>query len=85
MSSRLTSMWSGFDSGLHVICDSSMFTFVILEVRCTQPGYLINTPISKNVVGENDEWQLSTENNFGFHIWYAKTLRKTDNAVRMAN
>ena len=37
------------------------------------------TPISKNVVGENGEWQLSngnctTERNCGFHTWYAKTM-----------
>ena len=39
----------------------------------------VYTPISKNVVGENGEWQLSngnctTERNCGFHIWYAKTM-----------
>jgi len=39
----------------------------------------IYTPISKNVVGENDKWQLpngncTTERNCGFHIWYAKTM-----------
>ena len=33
----------------------------------------------KNVVGEDGEWQLSngncaTERNYGFHIWYAKTM-----------
>ena len=37
------------------------------------------TPISKNVVAENGQWQLSignctNERNFGFHIWYAKKL-----------
>ena len=38
-----------------------------------------HTPISKNVVGENGEWQLlngncTTERNCGFHKWYAKTM-----------
>ena len=39
----------------------------------------MHTSISKNVVRENGEWQLSngnctTERNYGFHIWYAKTM-----------
>ena len=44
-----------------------------------------NTPISKNVVGENGEWQLSngnctTERNCGFHTWYAKTMSSSRSA-----
>ena len=43
------------------------------------------TPISKNVVGENGEWQLSngnctTERNCGFHTWYAKTMSSSRSA-----
>ena len=39
----------------------------------------VYTPISKNVVAENGQWQLSNgnctnERNCGFHIWYAKKL-----------
>ena len=42
-------------------------------------------PISKNVVGENGEWQLSNGNcttarNSGFHIWYAKTISSSRGA-----
>ena len=45
--------------------------------RCDKD--LLYTPISKHVVGQNGEWQLSngnctTERNCGFHIWYAKTI-----------
>ena len=48
---------------------------------CTKVPFLPckrrNTLISKNVVGEKGEWQLSngdctTEWNYGSHIWYAK-------------
>ena len=51
-------------------------------------GYI--TPISKNVVGENGEWQLSngdctTERNCGLHIWYAKIMSSLRAAVRTAN
>ena len=40
----------------------------------------IYTLISKNVVRENGEWQLSngdctTKRTCSFHIWYAKTMR----------
>ena len=45
----------------------------------------LHTPISKNVVGENGEWQLSngnctTERNCGFYIWYAKTMSSSRGA-----
>ena len=45
----------------------------------------IYKPISKNVVGQNGEWQLSngnctTERNCGFHIWYAKTASSSRGA-----
>ena len=45
----------------------------------------LHTPISKNVVGENGEWQLSNgnctiERNCGFHIWYAKTMSSSRGA-----
>ena len=41
--------------------------------------YMMYKPVSKNVVGENGEWQLlngncTTERNCGFNIWYAKTM-----------
>ena len=54
----------------------SLFDGFILFGALVLPEY---TPISKNVVGENGEWQLSngnctTERNCGFHIWYAKTM-----------
>ena len=46
---------------------------------------ILYTPISKNVVGDNGEWQLSNENctterNCGFHIWYAKTMSSSRGA-----
>ena len=71
-----------------------LYSYVYLSIAlysCVQPCtalymctciavYLdVYTPISKNVVGENGEWQLSngnctTERNCGFYIWYAKTM-----------
>ena len=46
---------------------------VKLILNCPQAHAITYTPISKNVVGENGEWQLSngnctTERNCGFHI-----------------
>ena len=43
------------------------------------------TPISKNVVGENGDWQLSngnctTERNCGFYVWYAETMSSSRGA-----
>ena len=61
-----------------------VYHFELLSSDINYPGlWQINssthTLISKNVVGENGEWQLSngdctTERNCGFHIWHAKTM-----------
>ena len=48
-------------------------------------GCILHTFISKTVVGESGEKQLSngdctTERNCGFHIWYAKTMSSSRGA-----
>ena len=48
-------------------------------------GVFYSDLFKKNVVGENDEWQLSnkdctTERNCGCHIWYAKTMSSSRGA-----
>ena len=58
---------------------SSLYFYALSTVLRISSFTLIYTPISKNVVGENGEWQLSngnctTERNCGFYIWYAKTM-----------
>ena len=58
----------------------------ILYTRIVTTKY--HTPISKNVVGENGEWQLSngdctTERIRGFYIWYAKTMSSSRGAKLM--
>ena len=60
--------------------------FVIVALfKSTNFISCIRTPISKNVVGDSDEWQLSngdytTERNCGFYIWYAKRVSSSRSA-----
>ena len=64
----------------------------VTENRCVifNRSTYVYTPISKNVVGENGEWQLSngnctTERNCGFYIWYAKTMSSSGVAILDGN
>ena len=59
--------------------------WIIVLYCVSDTNALTYTPISKNVVGENGEWQLSngnctTERNCGFYIWYAKTMSSSRGA-----
>ena len=53
--------------------ESTVFVLIWVHACPSYGYYTVHTPISKNVVGENGEWQLSngnctTERNCGFHI-----------------
>ena len=67
-------------------CNTRLRLLYLLNVsRASAKPISKYTPISKNVVGENGEWQLSngnctTERNCGFHIWYAKTMSSSRGA-----